>query len=63
MAILSKACKPDSFESLNSLKLSFTNIRVIYVVLLSIVIETVFASFLKSTGSNQQNISTWALPL
>ena len=26
MAILSKACKPDSFESLNSLKLSFTNI-------------------------------------
>ena len=27
MAILSKACKPDSFESPNSLKLSFTNIR------------------------------------
>ena len=27
MAILSKACKPDSFESHNSLKLSFTNIR------------------------------------
>ena len=26
MAILSKACKPDSFESRNSLKLSFTNI-------------------------------------
>ena len=46
MAILSKACKPDSFESLNSLKLSFTNIRVIYVVLLSIVIETVFAWYL-----------------
>ena len=27
MAILSKACKPDSFELHNSLKLSFTNIR------------------------------------
>ena len=26
MAILSKACKPDDFESHNSLKLSFTNI-------------------------------------
>ena len=26
MAILSKACKPDSFQSHNSLKLSFTNI-------------------------------------
>ena len=27
MAILSKACKPDNFESCNSLKLSFTNIQ------------------------------------
>ena len=27
MAILSKACKPDHFESHNSLKLSFANIR------------------------------------
>ena len=27
MAILSKACKPDTFEPHNSLKLSFTNIR------------------------------------
>ena len=27
MAVLSKACKPDNFESHNSLKLSFTNIR------------------------------------
>ena len=27
MAILSKARKPDNFESHNSLKLSFTNIR------------------------------------
>ena len=27
MAILSKACRPDNFESYNSLKLSFTNIR------------------------------------
>ena len=27
MAILSKSCKPDNFESRNSLKLSFTNIR------------------------------------
>ena len=27
MSILSKACKPDSSESHNSLKLSFTNIR------------------------------------
>ena len=27
MAILSKACKPDNFESHNSRKLSFTNIR------------------------------------
>ena len=27
MVILSKACKPDNFESHNSLKLSFTNIR------------------------------------
>ena len=27
MAILSRACKPDNFESHNSLKLSFTNIR------------------------------------
>ena len=27
MAILSKACKPDNFESHNSLKLSSTNIR------------------------------------
>ena len=26
MAILSKACKPNNFESHNSLKLSFTNI-------------------------------------
>ena len=26
MAILSKACKPDNFESHNSLKLSITNI-------------------------------------
>ena len=27
MAILSKACKPDNFESHNSLTLIFTNIR------------------------------------
>ena len=27
MTILSKACKPDNFESHNSLKLSFMNIR------------------------------------
>ena len=27
MVILSKTCKPDNFESHNSLKLSFTNIR------------------------------------
>ena len=27
MAILSKTCKPDSFESHNSLKLTFTSIR------------------------------------
>ena len=27
MAILSRACKPDNFESPNSLKLSFANIR------------------------------------
>ena len=27
MTILSKACKPDKFESLNSVKLSFMNIR------------------------------------
>ena len=27
MAILSKACKPDNFESHNSLKLSFMDIR------------------------------------
>ena len=27
MAILSKSCKPDNFESHNSLKLNFTNIR------------------------------------
>ena len=27
MAILSKACKPDNFESHNSLKLSFANIQ------------------------------------
>ena len=27
MAILSKACKPENFESHKSLKLSFTNIR------------------------------------
>ena len=27
MAILSEACKPDNFESHNSLKLSFTNVR------------------------------------
>ena len=27
MAILSKACKPDNFESHNFLKLSFTNVR------------------------------------
>ena len=27
MTVLSKACKPDSFESHNPLKLSFSNIR------------------------------------
>ena len=27
MAVLSKACKPDNFESHNPLKLSFTNIQ------------------------------------
>ena len=27
MAVLSKGCKPDNFESHNSLKLNFTNIR------------------------------------
>ena len=27
MTILSKACKPDNFESHNSLRLSFTNVR------------------------------------
>ena len=27
MVILSKACKPDNFESHNSLRLSFTNIQ------------------------------------
>ena len=30
MTILSKACKPDNFESHNSLKLSFTNIRALH---------------------------------
>ena len=30
MVILSKACKPDNFESHNSLKLSFTNISGLY---------------------------------
>ena len=30
MAILSKACKPDNFQSQNSLKLSFTNIRLFW---------------------------------
>ena len=30
MAILSKACKPDNFESHNSLKLSFMNICGLY---------------------------------
>ena len=40
MAILSKACKPDSFESHNSLKLSFTNIRGL---------RLNFESFLEST--------------
>ena len=30
MAILSKVCKPDNFESHNSLKLSFTNIQGLY---------------------------------
>ena len=30
MVILSKACKSDNFESLNSLKLSFMNIRGVY---------------------------------
>ena len=30
MAILSKGCKPDNFESHNSLKLSFTNISGLY---------------------------------
>ena len=29
MVILSKACKPDNFESHNSLKLSFMNIQVL----------------------------------
>ena len=29
MAILSKACKPDNFESHNSLKRSFTNLQVL----------------------------------
>ena len=29
MAILSKGCKPDNFEPHNSLKLNFTNIRVL----------------------------------
>ena len=32
MAILSKACKPDNFESHNSLKLSFMNIRILLIV-------------------------------
>ena len=36
MAILSKACKPDDFESHNSLKLSFTNIPGILIVNLSL---------------------------
>ena len=27
MAVLSKGCKPDNFESYNSLNLSFTNIQ------------------------------------
>ena len=31
MAILSKACKRDNFESRNSLKLSFTNIPVLLI--------------------------------
>ena len=31
MAILSKACKPDNFESHNSLKLSFMNISLNFV--------------------------------
>ena len=30
MAILSKGCVPDNFKSHNSLKLSFTNIRRLY---------------------------------
>ena len=43
MAILPKACKPDSFESHNSLKLSFTNIRGL---------RSDFESFLESNSPN-----------
>ena len=46
MVILSKACKPDNFESHNSLKLSFTNIRGLH----SNFVDC--ESFLKSNSSN-----------
>ena len=46
MAILLKGCKPDNFESHNSLKLSFTNIRG----LRSNFVEC--ESFLESNSSN-----------
>ena len=36
MAILSKGCKPDNFESHNSLKLSFADIRILLNVNLSL---------------------------
>ena len=46
MAILSKACKPDNFESHNSLKLSFTNIQVLHLKFVDC------GSFLESNSPN-----------
>ena len=39
MAILSKACKPDNFESRNSLKLSFTILEVFVKILLIVILS------------------------
>ena len=55
MAILSKACKPDNFESHNSLKLSFANIR-------GLCSNFVACKFFLESNSPWHSCSAWDKP-
>ena len=66
IAILSKRCKPDNFQSHNSLKRSFTNIIIIIVIVVIIIIIIIIiiiniysGSIFKYNGSSPRKLKKY----